>query len=125
MLFGRRGTGKSFLLRNMLYAMRRIFPYGVVFSRTETANSFFSDFVPKSYIYDEVYPEVIEELMRQQSQRRAQKDITRPDWQKDLWAFVVLDDCADQNMRFFKILDRYARFTAERLGRSKSLRRPG
>lgn len=49
-----RGTGKSFLLRNMLYAMRKIFPMGIVFSRTETANSFFGDFVPKEYIYDDV-----------------------------------------------------------------------
>ncbi len=89
-----RGTGKSFLLRNILYAMRHIFAFGIVFSRTEVANGFFSDFIPESFIYDDVYPEAIERLMKMQADRRRAIDIRRPDFNTDLWSFVILDDCA-------------------------------
>lgn len=89
-LFGRRGTGKSFLLRNILYAMRHIFAFGIVFSRTEVANGFFSDFIPESFIYDDVYPEAIERLMKMQADRRRAVDIKRPDFNTDLVRATLL-----------------------------------
>lgn len=51
-LNGRRGTGKSTILRDFLFHMNRIgYPRVVVFSATEEGNEFFSSIIPKAYIH--------------------------------------------------------------------------
>jgi len=44
---GRRRTGKSIIVKDILYHKRRI-PFGTIISGTEAANEFFADFVPKT-----------------------------------------------------------------------------
>ena len=45
-LIGRRDTGKSFLVRDLLYYQQSI-PIGTVISGTEEGNGFYSNHVPK------------------------------------------------------------------------------
>ena len=51
-LIGRRDTGKSFLVRDLLYYHQDI-PMGTVISGTEAGNGFYSKYVPKLFIHDE------------------------------------------------------------------------
>ena len=51
-LIGRRDTGKSFLVRDLLFHHVDI-PIGTVISGTEAGNGFYSEHVPKLFIHDE------------------------------------------------------------------------
>ena len=51
-LVGRRDTGKSFLVRDLLFYHQDI-PIGTVISGTEAGNGFYSSHVPKLFIHDE------------------------------------------------------------------------
>ena len=50
---GKRETGKSFLVKDLLYYHTDL-PIGTVISGTESANRFYGDFVPSAFIHDEV-----------------------------------------------------------------------
>ena len=50
-LIGRRDTGKSFLVRDLLYYQQSI-PIGTVISGTEEGNGFYSSHVPKLFIHN-------------------------------------------------------------------------
>lgn len=62
LLLGKRRSGKSFLVRDIFYHHRNI-PRGIVFSGTESANPFFGDFFPDTFIYPEYDPDLIENAM--------------------------------------------------------------
>ena len=51
-LIGRRDTGKSYLVRDVLYYHQDI-PIGTVISGTEAGNGFYSKHVPRLFIHDE------------------------------------------------------------------------
>ena len=57
-LIGKRGTGKSFLVKDLLYYHTDL-PIGTVVSGTEGANKFYSDFVPSAFIHEEVDPQLV------------------------------------------------------------------
>ena len=94
-LIGRRDTGKSFLVRDLLYYQQDI-PIGTVISGTEAGNSFYSDHIPKVFIHDEYSSGIIENILKRQKQcmRQIMKEIQM--YKKstiDPRAFVILDDC--------------------------------
>ena len=62
---GRRRTGKSIILKDILYNKRHI-PFGTVISGTEAANEFFSDFIPKTYIFHEYDKKIINNVLKRQ-----------------------------------------------------------
>ena len=66
-LIGRRDTGKSFLVRDLLYYQQDI-PIGTVISGTEAGNSFYSDHIPKVFIHDEYSSGIIENILKRQKQ---------------------------------------------------------
>lgn len=86
LMIGRRGTGKTFLLRDIIYHMRKRFDYGVAFTPTEDSAKMFGEFIPPSCIYDSFKPEVLETLMQIQRDR-IQSSGTAPS------LFVIMDDC--------------------------------
>jgi|LauGreDrversion4_2_1035121.scaffolds.fasta_scaffold67209_2 hypothetical protein len=51
-MIGKRGTGKSSLVKDLLYYHSSI-PIASVISATEHANRFYGDFVPGIFIHDE------------------------------------------------------------------------
>jgi hypothetical protein len=65
LLVGCRGSGKSFLIRDILYEHRQI-PMGLIFSATEEANHFFGDFFPDSFIYSEYDADLVDATFTQQ-----------------------------------------------------------
>lgn len=94
-LIGRRDTGKSFLVRDLLYYHQDI-PIGTVISGTEAGNGFYSKHVPKLFIHDEYNTAIIENvLLRQKGVIKQVKKETEM-YKKsniDPRAFVILDDC--------------------------------
>ena len=94
-LIGRRDTGKSFLVRDLLYYHQDI-PIGTVISGTEAGNGFYSSHVPKLFIHDEYNTVIIENILKRQKTvlKQIKKDIeTYKKSNIDPRAFVILDDC--------------------------------
>ena len=94
-LIGRRDTGKSYLVRDLLYYQQDI-PIGTVISGTEAGNGFYSSHVPKLFIHDEYNTAIIENILKRQKQvlKQIKKEVTT--YKKssiDPRAFVILDDC--------------------------------
>ena len=94
-LIGRRDTGKSFLVRDLLFYHQDI-PIGTVISGTEAGNGFYSAHVPKLFIHEEYNSAIIENVLKRQ--RTVLKQINKEieTYRKstiDPRAFVILDDC--------------------------------
>ena len=96
---GRRDTGKSFLIRDLLYHHQDI-PIGTVISGTEIANPFFSNMVPKAFIHYEYNSLLIENILRRQKMAIKQLQTEKERYGKssiDPRTFVILDDCLYDN----------------------------
>ena len=92
---GKRDTGKSFLIRDLLYHHQNI-PIGTVLSGTESANSFYSSIIPPLFIHEEFNPLIIQNLLKRQKTLalKIQKDIeTRGTSSVDPRTFMIMDDC--------------------------------
>ena len=82
---GKRNTGKSFLVKDLLYHHRKI-PVGTVISGTEAANPFYSTMVPSIFIHDQYSPEIINHALDQEwikTSRPKAKDPAAPKEPKD------------------------------------------
>ena len=64
---GRRDTGKSFLVRDLLYYQQDI-PIGTVISGTEEGNGFYGSHIQKLFIHDEYNTAIIENILKRQRQ---------------------------------------------------------
>ncbi len=64
-LIGKRNTGKSFLVRDLLYYKRDV-PVGTVISATESANCFYGEIMPGIFIHDCFNPEIVNSLVKRQ-----------------------------------------------------------
>ena len=98
-LIGRRDTGKSFLVRDLLYYHQDI-PIGTVISGTEAGNGFYSRMVPKLFIHDEYNTAIIENILKRQKMVIKQVKKEKDAYGRstiDARAFVILDDCLYDN----------------------------
>ena len=94
-LIGRRDTGKSFLVRDLLYYHQDI-PIGVVISGTEEGNGFYGKFVPKLFIHNEYNTAIIENILKRQKNVLKQIKREMEAYKRstiDARTFVILDDC--------------------------------
>ena len=90
-LIGRRDTGKSFLVKDMLYFHQDI-PIGTVISGTEAGNGFYSEHVPKLFIHDEYSSVLVENVLRRQKAalKQVNEEIKQYGGSR---TFIILDDC--------------------------------
>lgn len=98
---GEQGSGKSSLIKYLMYMNRKKFNYGIVFTNTsfdrDDKGSF--SYIPKQFIHSEFKEEILQTLMNKQAQLIKNRI--------KLEAFVILDDCLDVEMfnsRWFKRL---------------------
>ena len=94
-LIGRRDTGKSFLVRDLLFYHQDI-PIGTVISGTEEGNGFYGKLVPKLFIHNEYNTVIIENILKRQKQVLKQVKKELETFKKstiDARTFVILDDC--------------------------------
>ncbi|MAR51012.1 MAG: hypothetical protein CML42_07790 [Rhodobacteraceae bacterium] len=98
-LIGRRDTGKSYLVRDLLYYHQDI-PIGTVISGTEAGNGFYGGMVPKLFIHDEYNTAILENIMKRQKMVIKQIKKEKEAYGRtniDPRAFVILDDCLYDN----------------------------
>ena len=90
---GARNTGKSFLVKDLLYHHRHI-PVGTCISPTEEANKCFSDIIPPIFIHNEYTPELIEKVLARQKDIVTKIQTGGPEMKNiDPKAFLLMDDC--------------------------------
>jgi hypothetical protein len=93
-LIGKRNTGKSFMVRDLLFYKRDI-PVGTVISATESANCFYGDMMPGLFIHDTFSPETVASLVRRQAivvkKMRGEEKMYGKS-HIDPWGFLILDD---------------------------------
>ena len=98
-LIGRRDTGKSFLVKDLLYHHQDI-PIGTVISGTEAGNGYYSKMVPKLFIHDEYNTAIIENILKRQKivVKQIKKEMEAYGRSSiDPRTFVILDDCLYDN----------------------------
>ena len=99
-LIGRRDTGKSYLVKDLLYYHQDI-PVGTVISGTEAGNGFYGSIVPKLFIHDEYNSAIIENILKRQKvvlkQMKKEEQAYRKKSNIDPRAFVIMDDCLYDN----------------------------
>jgi hypothetical protein len=95
-LIGRRDTGKSFLVKDLLYHHTDI-PIGTVISGTEAGNHFYENMVPPRFIHEEYDTSIIFRLLQRQKQvladMRTESIRSGRVSQFDPRAFLIMDDC--------------------------------
>lgn len=100
-LLGKKASGKSTLMRDILYHLYKSgYPRVVVFSGTESMNHFFSEYVPSQYIHYGLDVEVLTKIVHSQEQvHSAVKDLELKLGRKcgiDTRLCLVLDDIVFQ-----------------------------
>lgn len=95
-IIGKKDTGKSFLVRDILFHTQECYPIGTVISGTEVANEFFQHMVPSKLIHDKYKPEIVTNVIRRQlslKQARNKSSAGGGSSSVDPRAFLILDDC--------------------------------
>ena len=92
---GKRDTGKSILVRDLLYYNKNI-PVGTVISGTEGANSFYSKMMPSIFIHNEYKSEIVSNVLKRQKKiiNKIKSEVSeRGTSNIDPRFFLILDDC--------------------------------
>ena len=106
---GRRRTGKSTLVRDLLFHHQDM-PLGTVISGTEESNSFYGKMIPPIFIHGEFNPIILDNFVKRQKMimGKIQNDLKIQVKSKlDPRSFMILDDCMyddswthDKNIRY-------------------------
>lgn len=94
-MIGKRNTGKSFLIKDLLY-YNNTFQVGTVISGTESANHFYGEMIPKIFIHDEFKQSTIDNVVKRQQHvmKNINQEISKYGHTSiDPRAFLILDDC--------------------------------
>jgi hypothetical protein len=91
-----RNTGKSTLIKSLLYAKKHIFPVGMAMSGSEDSNHAYKEIMPSTFVYNEYNEDKITQFIKRQ--KLAAIHLPNP------WAVMILDDCTDDPRIFNKPL---------------------
>jgi hypothetical protein len=93
--FGKRGSGKSVLMREILYYYHLAnVPRACVFSATESLNSFFGGFIAPICIHSPVSVSAITKVFEDQKELKMKKEMGLISKDVDIRLILVLDDLA-------------------------------
>jgi hypothetical protein len=106
---GRRRTGKSTLVRDLLFHHQNM-PLGTVISGTEESNSFYGKMIPPLFIHGEYSPIILANFVKRQKimMARIQRELQAGQQSRiDPRSLMILDDCMyddswthDKNIRY-------------------------
>jgi hypothetical protein len=82
-----RNTGKSTLIKSLLYAKKHIFPVGIAMSGSEDTNHAYKEIMPSAFVFNSYNEQKITDVIKRQ--KLARKHLPNP------WAVMILDDCTD------------------------------
>jgi hypothetical protein len=102
-MIAKRGSGKSFLTRELLFHKRNI-PTTVAISKTERLNKFYGDFIPDIYIYESYSNELLTKIYNRQSKIFEDNDKRIKDGKKkkDDRLMLIMDDCMSSKGNWVK-----------------------
>jgi len=103
-MIGRRGGGKSYLVKDLLYYKRDV-PIGSVISASEGSNRFYGDLMPNLFIHEEFSPEIIANLVKRQkivTKKMKQQQAMYGKSNIDPYAFLIMDDMMYDAPRWIK-----------------------
>ena len=102
-MIAKRATGKSFLTREIMYRKKDI-AAAIAISRTESLNSFYSEFIPDSYIYSEYSSDILSSIYQRQAKiNEDNKDrIKEGKLPKDDSIMLIMDDCMSSKGTWLK-----------------------
>ena len=92
-LIGKRNTGKSYLVKDILYHHKNI-PVGQAISGTEAANEFYGSIIPKVFIHEEYTAQIIQNIIKRQ---KLMVEKLKKNPNMDPRVFLILDDCLYDN----------------------------
>lgn len=92
LLIGRSGSGKSTIIKSLLYEKSDVVPVGMVMSGTEDTNGFYGEFMPSTFVFNKLDNDMVKQLIARQ--KIAKKHLKVP------WAVLLLDDCMDDTKIF-------------------------
>lgn len=96
MFIGPPGSGKTNMLRYILYALKDKYPSCVVFSTAEQYDKTFKNIIPELYIYDDFNEKDFEKIYARQEWCSLNDDVTNPT------TIVIIDDCPNARAYFKK-----------------------
>jgi len=91
-----KNTGKSTLIKSLIYSKKHIFPVGIAMNGTEDTNHLYKSFMPSTFVYNEYREDKIEDLIKRQ--KIAMQHLPNP------WAVLIVDDCTEDPTIFTKPL---------------------
>tara|TARA_Y100000591_G_C21787297_1_gene674534 strand:+ start:459 stop:1376 length:918 start_codon:yes stop_codon:yes gene_type:complete len=95
MIIAKRGTGKSVLIRDLMWHLKDKLPFGMCMSGSEIGNGFYGEMMPKSFVYDDFDENACQKLvMRQQYMVQNKK--------KNPESFLILDDLMTESKKIVK-----------------------
>jgi hypothetical protein len=99
-MIGKRDTGKSVLIHDLLYYHQDI-PVATVISGTEQGNGFYSSIVPRIFIHNQYNSEIIAKILNRQKLQikqilKDQKEFNKKSTM-DARTVLVMDDCLYDN----------------------------
>ena len=95
-LIAKRGSGKSFITRDVIYHLRRI-PGGICIARTDRMNPFYKYFFPDLYIHYDIKETTLEKILARQSIMIEKEKSKKKQGKKvDPSSILIMDDCLAQ-----------------------------
>ena len=91
-IIGAPGTGKSTIIKSIIYSKKHILAVGQVFSGTEDSNGFFGEFFPESFIYNGLDTSDLTPLENFKKRQKIARQYIEPTGGYP-WALNVIDDC--------------------------------
>lgn len=97
---GKPGTGKSTLIKYILFAKKNIIPVGIVINGTEDMNNFYSEFFPSLFVFNKYDEKVLQEILDRQ-ERAIKSELSNK------WLVIILDDCTYEKKIFDSAVQKY------------------
>lgn len=92
-MIAKRGSGKSFITRDLVYNYRKI-PGGCVLAPTDRMNSFYKYFFPDLYIHYDIKDTTFKKILARQSMMiEKMKEKKKVGLKVDPSAILIMDDC--------------------------------
>jgi hypothetical protein len=104
-IIGKRNTGKSYLVKDLLYYKRDI-PIGTVISASESSNRFYGgEIMPSLFVHEEFSPEIVANLVKRQklvTKKMKQQQSAYGKSNIDPYGYLILDDLMYDASRWVK-----------------------
>lgn len=86
-VIGKAGSGKSTLIKRLMFEKCKLIPSAVVVCGTDDSNKFYSSFIPQRFIYSEYSEALMKKIIHRQN--------ISIDGSENPWNILLLDDCTD------------------------------